>query len=468
MQLRITILYLFLLTTNVVMAQITGFATDPKAIPITAEAQMKLSGKTWYCSKLIEVRRTARQEFEPFHKTIEFKPGGQYNKNGTWTIVNDQFIKITEPEVAPNAKPFLSGAYSIYALSDSVLVLGKILTSSGDFTREYTFTTTPVDRSLKLPKEVTYNLRDSLRDGEYVTRYPDGQVKSKENYKLVRTKVPKEQYIYWTQLKVTGLANPEDSTMSNSYREGKWSYFYPDGKIKTRQFFAENYRTGQWQYFSEDGRLVKTERYGYEGGLEFSDRYHYQASNSRPTIERQIRGNIMFVMGSKDSVLFDQLELYNDAPIHSEFTEVVRVINLSQKKVTLNISANSTFDIHPTEFVIEANDTSRVVLKLTMPAGQTDSKIQVTSSEWTYEIPLHSFGYHISNADFDSKDKKILPVKFFFHRISDDHQLEIVGNKKSKTVALSKQMNEIELKKGLYKFILVGKSGRKTIDVEIR
>lgn len=54
------------------------------------------------------------------------------------------------------------------------------------------------------------------------------------------------------------------------------------------------------------------------------------------------------------------------------------------------------------------------------------------------------------------------------NRVSDEYKLEIIGSRNEKYVPVSKQVNSIELKKGQYQFMLIGPSGRMTIDVEIQ
>ena len=83
------------------------------------------------------------------------------------------------------------------------------------------------------------------------------------------------------------------------------------------------------------------------------------------------------------------------------------------------------------------------------------------------DFSFHTFGYHLTNDDFDASTIRKLPSRFFFHRDSDDYELEIVKSTKVRFIALSKQMNMIELKRGTYKFTLIGPTGRKTMDVEI-
>ncbi len=117
---------------------------------------------------------------------------------------------------------------------------------------------------------------------------------------------------------------------------------------------------------------------------------------------------------------------------------------------------------------IASQESALLNLMIKIPAGPAAEQIQLKSNEWAFGLDFHSFGYHLSNVDFESNKKRKLPAKFFFHRVSDEFELKIVSSKNEKVVPVSKQMNAIELKKGQYQFTLIGPDGRKTIEVEIQ
>lgn len=138
------------------------------------------------------------------------------------------------------------------------------------------------------------------------------------------------------------------------------------------------------------------------------------------------------MIGSKDSVHFDQIDFHETAPAASYVEEKIRIKNLSSRRVIISIPSNLVFDINSTQLELNPHDSSELSLKVIIPAGATDEKIQMKSAEWIFGLGFHSFGYHLTNADFDLPGRKQLPSRLFFHRISDEYELEIASIKISK------------------------------------
>ncbi|HEX6222869.1 MAG TPA: hypothetical protein VFZ52_00565, partial [Chryseolinea sp.] len=380
MSLRLfTMLTLTILNVQTLLGQITGNTNtrDPRAKQISHEYRDALCGKEWICLKLIEIRRGVRDEYDQHGRIVEFGPDGQFKcspkYDGTWTIVDDQFIKISLSTFSKNVKPLLNGAYSIYALSDSTLVLGQILTSSGDFTREYTFTSSSTISASSRHPMVYKHPVDSLKEGKQIKHYSNGQVMSVEQLKLARKKITAEDLFLNYHKPFHDRYNAADSTLLRSVAHGEWTYYYPDGKIQAKYYYNEGTPIGRWVRFFPDGRLDETENYDDNGMLKFSDSYQYGKDKLWPIIEREAPNKqVVFVIGSKDSVQFNQIEFYETGQADSNLEKKIAVRNLSGRKVTIVIPHNTLFDTKSTEVEVNPDDSIVLNLSIKIPAGVTD------------------------------------------------------------------------------------------------
>jgi antitoxin component YwqK of YwqJK toxin-antitoxin module len=44
-------------------------------------------------------------------------------------------------------------------------------------------------------------------------------------------------------------------------RIGKWTFYYPNSKVKCKGYFTSKSKTGKWEYYDENGNLIRTETY---------------------------------------------------------------------------------------------------------------------------------------------------------------------------------------------------------------
>lgn len=351
-----TILVLSLANVPVAWSQITGnvHVKDPKALAITADLHAALCGKKWHCLRMVETRRSVWDEFEDCEKNVEFSCNGEYNPgyiaDGTWAIVNEQYLKIS-PTNRPNSRNVLSGAYSIYSLSDSTLVLGQILTSTGDWTKEYTFTTSPKPRISPLLKWV-YDRRDSIKAGKQVKYHPDGQVSSIGHYRMVKTKVSVEE-LFLNYPSFPAMYDPNDSTRLDTKQTGEWIYYFPDGNVQARYLYDHvGTSIGKWSNYSPDGRLEETSTYNDHGEMEFHDRYEYHKNETLPIIKRWKGNNVpVFILGSQDSLQLDQKDFHEVLPADSALVKQIRIKNLSPRAFTITVLESSLLHLKTTSAI---------------------------------------------------------------------------------------------------------------------
>ncbi len=231
---------LVILQTN---GQITGNLNvkDPKAIAITENKVKMLCGNKWLGLKIIETRRGLTKERE-LRETVEFPCDGEYKSygginDGVWEVVNNQFIRVTMSTKNRNRRYTLNGSYSIYELLDSTLIFGQVLTSSGDWVKQFLFT-----RSEKIysehhkPIEYSSYQREVPQEGKTIKYHSNGNISSVEYYEEASLKVPKaEQLSIGKNFMVYNNYNAEDSTYSAIVPVGDWVYYYPEATGTTER-----------------------------------------------------------------------------------------------------------------------------------------------------------------------------------------------------------------------------------------
>lgn len=142
-------------------AQITGNpqVKDSNAISLDSDAVNSLIGK-WKLEKTVENVRS-KQHVRDRGMIFEFdKEGNVINswcngchqeKAGQWKVVNEESIKFDDMKMKESM--YLAGDWVVYKLTDQEMVLAKVLTSSGDWTKLHYFSknignppTTAIDR----------------------------------------------------------------------------------------------------------------------------------------------------------------------------------------------------------------------------------------------------------------------------------------------------------------------------------
>lgn len=144
--------------------------------------------------------------------------------------------------------------------------------------------------------------------------------------------------------------------------------------------------------------------------------------------------------------------------------------NVSPDDITITVLPQQKLGVEPRTFLIRKADSLQIYITTTIPEGKIKEVIRLESNEWGVDLELDGFGYQLSTGDFVTPGKKQIPGNFYYFRTGDEYQLEISDAHKKKTpkyIPLSKQLVNIELKKGTYLLTIVGPSGRKSKEIEI-
>jgi hypothetical protein len=198
-------------------------------LPLDIPQFSYLFNKKWNCEKVIETRRG--QVFElPTITSFTLSSDGKvhgYGASGQWNAVENKFLKFVIDKKKSSHKGRLVGAYSIYELSDSTLVLAQVLTSSGDWIKEYRFS---IKESFSFPFDLLRS-DSAVYDGERKIYNAEGKLVAIENYRLETGKVTRENF--WQFNRYLQQINRMDSTFVKSVPIGEWKRFYPDGKLES-------------------------------------------------------------------------------------------------------------------------------------------------------------------------------------------------------------------------------------------
>jgi hypothetical protein len=437
---------------NGAFGQITGNpnVTDPKALQIDSAVLKALTNKKWRCITLRETRSTDTHEWKCYD-VIEFLGDDKIKTgldSGKWTIGNKAYIDISRPALRAT-QGHLVGTYSIYELSDSILVLSKILTSTGDWRKEFSFRNEKYALKQDEPRMPPrpYSIAPSqkeLREGEKIVRYDDGKLQLVEH---VKRKFSTEQIFVDNSVASDEKLDPKDSTVMVSVL------------------------TGTKRRYAPDGNLIETHTFDDSGYFIFSDAYAYHQDKSLFYVRRQQKGRQSFIVNLQDSVSLDKISIQGKFKADSLFTEMIRITNLRPNDVQISLFENKSLGIRPESFAVKGGDSLTVQLNIKIPAGNHSEIISIGSKRWTFPISVNSFGYHISAKDFATPAKMILPPQFYFHRSSNEYQLQIdrPGTRtKSQYIPISMQMVPINLKKGKYMLTLSNPSKKAVKEIEIR
>jgi hypothetical protein len=451
-----------------VQAQITGNLNvkDPKALEITAERIQMLCGKTWWGLQINETKR-GEKEKRDIRETIKFLCNGEIDgKYGKWEAINSQFLQIKRSIERKHAYFIFNGPYYIYEISDSTLVLAQVLTSNGDWVKELMFTSSQdkYHDSHPRPNYANYWPNDQ-RPGEKITRYDNGNIASKEYYKAVKRKLSV------TELFEFGVPpNLTDSTRTDIIPIGHWTYYYPDGKLKSISHYdSSGHSTGNSIRYFSDGKIDQaTYR---KPNYSYSDYHEYSADGSLLHVKRQSRNSTLYVIGKRDSVAISEIEVFVKGRAQSTSKEKLKLFNLGSKETIIKINENKKLGASERGIVIKPADSLLFDLPIIIPQGGVENFLTLSTNEWNYKIKIHSFGFDLTTSDFESEKSLALPSTFYFYLEPEGYQLEITplsNPNKKKTIPISQQLTEIQLKKDKYHFTLYSPSVKRTISVEVK
>jgi hypothetical protein len=445
---------LFIICTTIgpgrVLGQITGKSNtpDPRALAITADLQSRLVDRIWFGSQVLEVRRGTTENRERYHGSVTFdrqgKLIGQWDGEiGSWLTVNQQVVQIT----ITKGTQFLGGAYSIYELTDSTLVLGQILTSTGDWTREHRFSQTALVRKRPPPYVNPVDL-DSLKGGTRTAYHKNGRIKSVQHYKVDKVNKSAEDMFLHGVTPSSPRYDRIDSTFLQTVPAGTWVNYDSLGRVADKE------------YYRDHGRLWKYEQ------------LVYRTKGTSPIMLRKFYSRPgAYVVGIKDTIMIDKVKFLSKGHTDSTMTFDFGLKNLSPHPITLEVAANPVLSLSPIQLTIAGGDSVTVDLPVKLPTGEVKELIWIGTAEWKTYLDVDAFGYHLTDSDFQSGKDKVLPQTFYILRDADSYQLEVARagrEQKPKLFPVSKQLSDVDLKKGRYQLTLVGPTSRKSIHVEVR
>ena len=119
---------------------------------------------------------------------------------------------------------------------------------------------TEVDKTVKNPDSTSHtvtqpkNNKPEVVDGEYIEKYPGGEIKIKGE---MASGMRKGQWIAYY---------PDGTKQSESHYEdgkknGKTATYYPNGKLRYLGYYSWEKPIGKWEFYNEDGTLNTTKEY---------------------------------------------------------------------------------------------------------------------------------------------------------------------------------------------------------------
>ncbi|WP_224995770.1 hypothetical protein [Cesiribacter sp. SM1] len=135
---RISIIFFFLLVSAFAIAQTKNFELlNPDAIELTEEQLAYLTTRMWKVNSVDtqirdEIVNTKGWAFLEFGAGNGFEYGG---KSGNWALLENKYFRYQLNNPEDEARLNFGGIYSVTSLTDSTLVLSKVLTSARDMKR---------------------------------------------------------------------------------------------------------------------------------------------------------------------------------------------------------------------------------------------------------------------------------------------------------------------------------------------
>jgi antitoxin component YwqK of YwqJK toxin-antitoxin module len=101
---------------------------------------------------------------------------------------------------------------------------------------------------------VQYSVIWGKKNGEFLTRYPNGQI---EKFGFINNNLNEGEWKYYYP---NGKLESKGS-YENSKAQGKWIYFYPNGVIKTEGNYINSVRDGEWFIYDNTGKIFNIRLY---------------------------------------------------------------------------------------------------------------------------------------------------------------------------------------------------------------
>jgi antitoxin component YwqK of YwqJK toxin-antitoxin module len=101
---------------------------------------------------------------------------------------------------------------------------------------------------------VQYSVIWGKKNGQFITRYPNGQV---EKVGFIKNNLNVGEWKYYYP----------DGTLEckgryeKSKAQGKWIYYYPNGTIKTEGCYINSSKNGEWIIYDNEGKIINIRFY---------------------------------------------------------------------------------------------------------------------------------------------------------------------------------------------------------------
>jgi hypothetical protein len=129
---------------------------NAEAIRLTAKRIESLCSREWYVSR-IEYKERERNYDHHTYQSIRYNKDGTYTfgrEKGSWELIYGKYLRHEADEVHRNYVG-LAGIYSVLAMSDTAVIITKVLTSSGDMKRTLHLSTKQI-KPLRWQSDSTY------------------------------------------------------------------------------------------------------------------------------------------------------------------------------------------------------------------------------------------------------------------------------------------------------------------------
>lgn len=418
------------------LAQITGspHAVDTLAVKLTDDVVSKLQNVKWYLHEHITVLRGDTSLFNVW-TTLQFLDGGRIDGGGTWQR-SDRFLTLTPPPEKRNA--VLNGHYSVYTITDTCLVIAKVLTTSGDFKKLYAFKSHPKPQK-QWPSswQPPQSAKPVGKSGKYVTYHDNGRIKTEGEHVLRRRHIiAKEKFVTWDDV------------------EGDSVFYQAD--------------IGWQKRFDENGRLIERNFYD-RNGFVLRDVMHYTPAGDYYAERSTIHGTGFLI---SDSVLLVQRDYLRVTRSGDRQSITLKLFGHGKSGTTIQLTGVPEIQLAGSTFQLPVNDTISVTLAYTVPPGAKDFPIWLNTPTGKFDVRLHTWGFDLDRTDFAKPGPIVLRRPVHYLKTSDEYQIEITGinnaTRRVMTTATSQQLCEIDVPKGRYKLTLVTPSNRLTQVVDIR
>lgn len=97
-------------------------------------------------------------------------------------------------------------------------------------------------------KNIEYEVKNGLKDGEFVLYFSNGNVEIKGN--IVKGENEGQWNYYYPNRTLESEGNFKDDLVN-----GKWLWYYPNGNLKEKGKYVNGKREGEWLSYNDDGSL---------------------------------------------------------------------------------------------------------------------------------------------------------------------------------------------------------------------